>query len=131
MVRIDTSTNEIEARIAVGEGPHTIAAGRGAIWVTNRHSSTLSKINPGTNQVIATVEAVATYRRWGRCRAAIRLCGLSPRGGCHDPDTARGLAHEMDVRSASFYSLGHGRRALGSNGSHAQLYGFDLQALVN
>jgi YVTN family beta-propeller protein len=52
----DTATNAKVAEIAVGNQPRTVAvAPNGAVWVTNKGSSTLSVIDPGTLTVTRTV----------------------------------------------------------------------------
>jgi peptide/nickel transport system substrate-binding protein len=58
VVRIDPSTGEIAASIAVGNGPSGIAFGRGSVWVVNSLDGTLSKINPETNSVATTIPAL-------------------------------------------------------------------------
>jgi YVTN family beta-propeller protein len=45
--------------IPVDSGPHNIAIGGGWVWVTNRDSETLQKIDPSTNSIVATIEGVA------------------------------------------------------------------------
>ena len=53
--RIDPQTNAVVARIFVGHEPFAIAAGDGAVWVTNRTDFTVSRIDPRTNTVTATI----------------------------------------------------------------------------
>jgi hypothetical protein len=36
-LRIDASTNRVTAAIDVGDGPGSVTAGEGSVWVTNRH----------------------------------------------------------------------------------------------
>ncbi len=100
------------------------------MWVTNRHSSTLSKIDPSTNQVVATIEDVATSPNVG-VDVGPQSVYVGYRGGLAviDPDLAE-ITKRIDVAGISFYDL----RVVGdvlwaSNGSRANLYGFDLQVL--
>lgn len=41
--------------IAVGDGPVALAVGAGAVWVANSGDGTVSRIDPRTNHVIATI----------------------------------------------------------------------------
>ena len=45
--------------IPVGAGPFGLAAGAGAIWAPNIGDGTLSRIDPATNQVVATIDVGA------------------------------------------------------------------------
>ena len=63
VVRIDGATGTVVARIAVGAAPGSLAVAGDSIWVANtsgssgaaRGANTLSRIDPRTNHVIATV----------------------------------------------------------------------------
>lgn len=46
---------QISAAIPVGVSPLAVAAGHGAIWVYNDMDGTLSRIDPATNAVVATI----------------------------------------------------------------------------
>ena len=46
---------EVTATIAVGGTPFGVAADGTSIWVTNRTSDTVSRIDPATNSVAATI----------------------------------------------------------------------------
>jgi YVTN family beta-propeller protein len=52
--RVDPATNAVTARIAGGDGV-AIATGEGSVWAPNTDSETVSRINPGTNAVVATI----------------------------------------------------------------------------
>ena len=41
--------------IDVGDGPVDVAVGEGAVWVVNQLSRTVSRIDPETNEVVATI----------------------------------------------------------------------------
>lgn len=42
--------------IAVRDNPVNVAAGGGAVWVVKSGDQTISRIEPGTNKVVATIE---------------------------------------------------------------------------
>ena len=42
--------------IQVGDGPSAIVSGAGSIWVANTLAGTVSRIDPSTNDVVATIE---------------------------------------------------------------------------
>jgi YVTN family beta-propeller protein len=51
VVRIDVATNRVVARIKTkGSSPLGITSGAGSIWVANRNSGTVVRINPKTNK---------------------------------------------------------------------------------
>jgi virginiamycin B lyase len=52
--RIDPATNSVTLRVNVGEG-FAIAVGQGAVWAPNHDAGTLSRIDPVTGTVIATI----------------------------------------------------------------------------
>jgi YVTN family beta-propeller protein len=47
---------QITATVPVGVRPLAVAAGHGAIWVQNDMDGTLSRIDPTTNEVVATIQ---------------------------------------------------------------------------
>ncbi|MDQ1711792.1 MAG: virginiamycin lyase [Frankiaceae bacterium] len=53
--RVDPKTGRVLARIAVGETSYEPVVAFGFVWVTNRNSATVSKIDPARNRVVATV----------------------------------------------------------------------------
>ncbi len=53
---IDTATDEVvRPPIRVGRAPLDVAVGAGGVWVTNKGSNTVSRIDPRTRQVVATI----------------------------------------------------------------------------
>jgi YVTN family beta-propeller protein len=42
--------------IAVGHIPAGVAVDQGSVWVTSQCAGTLSRIDPATNRVVATIE---------------------------------------------------------------------------
>jgi virginiamycin B lyase len=59
VARVDPATNRIVANTRVGRAPAAIAAGAGAVWVTNNLDDTVSRINPRTSQVVKTIRVGA------------------------------------------------------------------------
>jgi DNA-binding beta-propeller fold protein YncE len=59
VARVDPKSSKVTAMIPVGQEPDGIAATPGAVWVTNHGGSTggptVSRIDPATNQVVATI----------------------------------------------------------------------------
>lgn len=53
--RWDLASGTLEATIEVGERPIESISAFGSIWVPNHHDSTVSRIDPATNQVAATI----------------------------------------------------------------------------
>jgi streptogramin lyase len=60
LVRIDSRTHRVIARIPTGETPLDVSVGAGAVWVTNRLSRTVMRVNPRTNRVAATIRFPAS-----------------------------------------------------------------------
>ena len=56
LLRIDPRTNLIDKRIEVAADPVSVTAGEGSIWVLGRKEGKISRVDPKTNKVIATVE---------------------------------------------------------------------------
>ena len=54
VVRIDPARHR-QARIATGPRPFGHASGAGSVWVTNLYSSTVARIDPSTNRVVARI----------------------------------------------------------------------------
>jgi len=56
ITRVDPTNNRaIAPMILVGDTPDEVATGAGAVWVANSHSGNVSRIDPGTNKVVATI----------------------------------------------------------------------------
>ena len=55
VVRIDPQADQVVATINVGSGPTAIAVGFGSVWVTNSLDGTVSRIDPATSAVQATI----------------------------------------------------------------------------
>jgi peptide/nickel transport system substrate-binding protein len=53
---IDAGSGNIATEAAVGESPAEIAAGEGAVWVTNAGDNTVSRIDPSSNEVVETID---------------------------------------------------------------------------
>ena len=66
---------QISATIPVGLHPRTAAAGHGSIWVQNDVDGTVSRIDPATNTVIATIPITAPI---DPSTPATQFLGLKP-----------------------------------------------------
>jgi YVTN family beta-propeller protein len=56
VMRIDPATNKVVGQpIKVGQEPLFLVAGGGSIWVGSHDSKTISRIDPRSNQVVATI----------------------------------------------------------------------------
>jgi peptide/nickel transport system substrate-binding protein len=53
---VDVKSGNILAQIPVGHAPSAVAAGAGAIWVTNGDENSVSRIDPETNDVRQTID---------------------------------------------------------------------------
>lgn len=53
---LEVTELEAEAIIEVGEAPQSPAIGFGSVWVSNHHSASVTRIDPETNDVIATMK---------------------------------------------------------------------------
>jgi virginiamycin B lyase len=54
--RINAETNEVAATIPVGIEPRFLAVGENGIWTLNQADGTVSRIDPTTNKLIATID---------------------------------------------------------------------------
>jgi YVTN family beta-propeller protein len=53
---IRADSGDIATEAPVGESPAEIAAGEGAVWVTNAGDNTVSRIDPSSNEVVETID---------------------------------------------------------------------------
>ena len=53
--RIDPGSNTVVASIPVGPGPRFLAAGAGAVWTLNQGDGTVSRVDPTSNRLTATI----------------------------------------------------------------------------
>ena len=53
---IDADSGGVVSEVPVGGSPGEVAAGLGAVWVTNANDNTVSRIDPTTNQVVQTIK---------------------------------------------------------------------------
>ncbi len=62
LYRVDIETGEIQAIIATGianpRGETNVVSGAGAIWVPSDATGKISRIDPATNEVVATIDVV-------------------------------------------------------------------------
>jgi len=54
--RVDGATNKVLGTIPVGPSPRFLAVGFDSVWVLNQGDGTVSRIDPVTNRVIATIQ---------------------------------------------------------------------------
>jgi YVTN family beta-propeller protein len=54
-------TGALQAEIPVGRRPLPLVMGSGSIWVRSEQDSTVSRIDPSTNQVVATIPVDPFY----------------------------------------------------------------------
>jgi YVTN family beta-propeller protein len=54
--RIDAVRNSVVGTIPVGDGPTAVAETDEAVWVANRFAKLVSRIEPKTNTVVATIQ---------------------------------------------------------------------------
>ncbi len=59
VLRINPNTSSVAARIPVGEAPSGVVDAYGAVWAANEHSGSVSRIDPETNRVVATIKLEA------------------------------------------------------------------------
>ena len=87
---IDPTSNEVVEAISVDEGPGPIAAGTDDLWVLNRGSKTLSRIDPRARRLLDTAGiggstdnlAVAGREVWvADCKLTGSLVRVDPRTG--------------------------------------------------
>ena len=55
VTRVNPKTNETVEVIEVGPKPGRVAVGEGAVWTLNRGNGSVSRIDPGSNKVSATI----------------------------------------------------------------------------
>jgi YVTN family beta-propeller protein len=101
---------QVEAIIPTGGEPLAVAAGAGAIWVTNQAAGTISRIDPGTKTVVKTVRvgfnphglAFCPRRGLGRGRKATHLTpAAARRPGGRPPQRGTEVTTEKGVTPLS------------------------------
>ena len=55
VLRVDPAAGVVSEDIEVGDHPSGVAAGRGSVWVANGGETTISEIDPRTNEVVDTI----------------------------------------------------------------------------
>ena len=53
---MDPHTNLVVETIPVGPAPRFLATGEGSVWTLNQGDGSVSRIDPKTNKVVATIE---------------------------------------------------------------------------
>ena len=59
LTRVNPHNNEIVEVIEVGPQPGRVAVGEGGVWTLNRGNGSVSRVDPATNKVVATIPAGA------------------------------------------------------------------------
>ena len=59
MARIDTVTETVTT-VQVGDFPTAVAVGHGSVWVANAGDGTVSRIDPETRRIVATIRLGAS-----------------------------------------------------------------------
>jgi YVTN family beta-propeller protein len=54
---VDPTTNLVVETIAVGKQPRFLAVGEGGVWTLNQGDGSVTRVDPKTNKVAATIEA--------------------------------------------------------------------------
>ena len=85
MWRIEPGPSPVARTIDVGVGVTYVAYGAGAVWAANYVDGTVSRIDPRTNEVTATIAGRRARRRW---RPAPGRRGSAPRAGPRAGDAA-------------------------------------------
>ena len=126
VVRVDPATNAF-VEIPVGNGPHSIAIADGWAWVINRFDSTLSKIDPKTNEVVATVSDVGTSPAVGVEAGSGRVFAAYSGGiAVIDPEAAA-ITDRIAIPRTGFYDLKLvGNTLWASDTDNPALYAVDL-----
>ena len=116
---VDARSGRLVADTGVGATPTAVAAGEGAYWVTNADGHTVSRIDPGTNAVVADdsgwqrPERDRDRRRRGLGGQQPRRHGLADRPG-HEhgrpDDPRRGRAARDRLRGRLGLGREHRRR---------------------
>ncbi len=60
VVHVHPATNTVVASIATGSGAHDIVVDENGVWVTNYRCNSVSRIDPVTEQVVATIDGVGS-----------------------------------------------------------------------
>jgi virginiamycin B lyase len=79
-----------QARIPVVGGPAAVAVGAGVVWVVSQDGGTVSRIDPASNRVVATIGGVPTSRVRGTRRSSPQItAGVGVVWVGNDTTTAR------------------------------------------
>jgi len=61
VTRIDPASGKVLADIPVPSEPHRVAYGAGAVWVSNWHDNSVSRIDPATNRVAGSPIPIGSH----------------------------------------------------------------------
>jgi virginiamycin B lyase len=97
--RVDPKTGKVLARIAVGDTSYEPVVAFDSVWVTNRGSNTVSRIDPRNNRVVLTVKT--PFVNAGGIVAAERWLWIgNDTGGSHDLVRFDPVAKTLDTFQA-------------------------------
>ena len=65
MLRIDPDTGRIVAKTKTGAGARFFAVGEGGVWVQNNVDGTVTRVDPKTDKVVATIPVDGGFIRGG------------------------------------------------------------------
>ncbi len=106
--RYDLRSGDLLAEIEVGRMPLETLTAFGSIWVPNHHSSSVSRIDPDTNQVVATIEVLhGSGDPYALAADEAMIWSTSPNGGAVsglDPAT-NAAVHELRASACGVAAL--------------------------
>lgn len=106
--RYDLRDGALVAEIEVGRMPLETITAFGSVWAPNHHSSSVSRIDPNTNTVVATIEVMAGRGDpYGLAADGRMLWSTSPNGGAVsgiDPAT-NSAVHEIPASACGVAAL--------------------------
>ena len=106
--RYDLGSGALVAEIEVGRMPLETLTAFGSIWVPNHHSSSVSRIDPDTNRVVATIEVLeGSGDPYALAADEAMIWSTSPNGGAVsgvDPAT-NSAVHELRASACGVAAL--------------------------
>ena len=65
VLRVDPTTGAIDSAFTTGSGPRFLVVGEEGVWVLNQASGSVTHIDPGSDEVAATIEVDACHMKGG------------------------------------------------------------------
>lgn len=106
LLRIDSASNTISARIAIPGHPETVASGEGAVWILDRKNNQIFRVDPHANRVTGRLAlppgsaadlAVGSGGLWVGMTGPIDL--LSQKPGEMEEVTPPGMVVQIDPQT--------------------------------